>query len=196
MVVGLTGGIGSGKTTVAKMFQELGIAVFVADVEAKKLMKTSIEIHQELKALFGEEVMQNNGLPDRKFIASKVFNDKDLLEKLNQVIHPRVADYFSKWKKKQCSSYIIYEAAIIFEKNLQHRFDHTIIVTAPKSEKIKRVISRDHSTKEEVEARMNNQWTDNDKIKLADFQIENLDLKLTKTKVLQLHKHLLSLVNA
>ena len=195
MVVGLTGGIGSGKTTVAKMFQQLGIAIFVADTEAKKLMENSAEIHQELIGLFGKEVIDENGLPNRKLIAGKVFKDKELLEKLNQIIHPRVADYFQKWKKKQNTPYIIYEAAIIFEKKLQDRFDYTIIVTAPKEVKIQRVVQRDQISKEEVADRMKNQWSDNKKIKLADFQIENKDLELTKKNVLQLHKHLLSLVN-
>ena len=99
MIVGLTGGIGSGKTTVAKLFQAQGVAIFVSDTEAKKLMKTSAEIHQELIALFGDEVIAENGLPDRKFIAGKVFNDKDLLEQLNQIIHPRVASYFQNSTK-------------------------------------------------------------------------------------------------
>ena len=107
MIVGLTGGIGSGKTTVAKMFQQLGIAIFVADTEAKKLMENSAEIHQELIGLFGKEVIDENGLPNRKLIAGKVFKDKQLLEKLNQIIHPRGADYFQKWKKKQNTPYII-----------------------------------------------------------------------------------------
>ncbi len=196
MIVGLTGGIGSGKTTVAKMFEELGIAIFVADTEAKKLMENSAEIHQELIKLFGEEVMDKNDLPNRKFIAGKVFKDKDLLEKLNQIIHPRVADYFQTWKTEQNTPYIIYEAAIIFEKNLQDRFDYTIIVTAPKEEKLQRVVQRDQTSKEEVVERMKNQWSDNKKIELADFQIENKDLEHTKKIVLQLHKHLLSLVNA
>ena len=196
MIVGLTGGIGSGKTTVAKLFQAQGVAIFVSDTEAKKLMETSAEIHKELIALFGDEVIAENGLPDRKFIAGKVFNDKDLLEQLNQIIHPRVASYFQEWKTQQNTPYIIYEAAIIFEKNLQHRFDYTIIVTAPEEEKIKRVMKRDNSSEEEVKARIKNQWPDSDKIKLADFQIENNDLELTKTKVSALHKHLLSLVNA
>ena len=196
MIVGLTGGIGSGKTTVAKMFQQLGISIFLADLEAKKLMETSIEIHQELIKLFGDQVLLADGLPDRKFIAHKVFNDKDLLEKLNKIIHPRVAKYFQEWKTKQTSPYIIYEAAIIFEKNIQNRFDYTILVTANKNDKIKRVMARDQSTKDEVEARMNNQWTDDQKIELADFQIENSDLRITKKNVLQLHKYLLSLVNA
>lgn len=196
MIIGLTGGIGSGKTTVAKMFAELGIAIYVADAEAKKLMENSPEIHQELIQLFGEEVINKDGLPNRKLIANKVFKNKKQLEQLNQIIHPKVAEHFQHWKKNCQSPYIIYEAAIIFEKKLQERFDYTIIVTAPKEEKIQRVIARDHISAEEVKTRMKNQWPDNKKVKLADFKIENTNLELTKKKVSQLHKHLLSLVTA
>jgi dephospho-CoA kinase len=194
MVIGLTGGIGSGKTTVANFFEEMGIPVYVADLQAKSLMENSEEIHQELIQLFGTEVMGENGLPNRKWIAEKVFKDKILLENLNQIIHPKVAEDFKIWKEKQKAPYVIYEAAIIFEKNLQKRFDMVILVTAPEKEKIKRVMARDNSTREEVEARMQNQWSDKEKKKLANFTINNDDLKKTKLSVMSHHKILLSLL--
>ncbi|SHI97769.1 dephospho-CoA kinase [Mesonia phycicola] len=195
MVVGLTGGIGSGKTTIAKMFHELGVPIYVADNRAKYLMETSTEIHTKLISLLGPEALDKNGLPNRSFIASKVFKDKVLLEKLNAIVHPEVAKDFQTWVKLQKSAYVIYEAAIIFEKKLQDRFNFTILVTAPKDIKVKRIQGRDNATLEEIEARMNNQWSDSEKIKLANFSIENVDLDQTKLKVLSLHKILLGLVN-
>jgi dephospho-CoA kinase len=172
----------------------MGIPVYVADLQAKSLMENSEEIHQELIQLFGTEVMGENGLPNRKWIAEKVFKDKILLENLNQIIHPKVAEDFKIWKEKQNAPYVIYEAAIIFEKNLQKRFDMVILVTAPEKEKIKRVMARDNSTREEVEARMQNQWSDKEKKKLANFTINNDDLKKTKLSVMSHHKILLSLL--
>ncbi|MBW2961182.1 dephospho-CoA kinase [Mesonia aestuariivivens] len=195
MIVGLTGGIGSGKTTVAKMFEALQVPIYVADERAKYLMENSETIHQELIQLFGKEVLDKKKLPNRKFIASKVFHDKKLLDQLNTIIHPRVAKDFNSWLLKQTSTYVIYEAAIIFEKNIQNRFDYVILVTAPKEQKIKRVLKRDNATEGEVKARMNNQLADIEKIKLANFVIDNTDLKVTKQHVLSLHHTLLSLVN-
>ena len=115
-IVGLTGGIGSGKTTVASMFNDLGVPVFIADVEAKKLMATSKVIKRQLNELFGQQAYLENDL-NKPYIANAIFNDKTLLEKMNTIIHPKVASHFKKWIKKQSGPYVINEAAILFENN-------------------------------------------------------------------------------
>lgn len=194
-IIGLTGGIGSGKTTVANFFKELGVPVYIADVEAKKIMNTSASIKKALISLFGKKSYLNNEL-NRKFIASKVFKDKNLLQKLNDIVHPEVEKHFKVWKANQDQPYVIYEAAIIFENNAQSKFDYTILVTAPQDIKVKRVLNRDHATEQEVKSRMENQWDDSKKEKLANFIIENIDLEDTKSQIYQLHTKLLGLATA
>ncbi|WP_093405431.1 dephospho-CoA kinase [Salegentibacter flavus] len=191
MVVGLTGGIGSGKTTVANFFRELGIPVYIADEAGKRLMLSSEEIKKEVRELFGEQAYPGDE-PDRKYIASQVFNDSEKLEALNNIIHPAVAADFQRWLSRQNAPYIIYEAAILFESGGNEKCDRTILVTAPHDEKIKRLQFRDNSEIEEIEARMANQWSDEKKLKLADFQIKNTDLALTKSQVEELHEILLN----
>lgn len=190
-VLGLTGGIGSGKTTVAGFFRELGIPVYIADQEAKRLMEKDEKVRQQIISLFGAEAYHQN-LPDRKFIASRVFHDREKLEELNGIIHPAVAQDFERWIKEQKAPYVVYEAAILFEKGGYKKCDFNLLVTAPYSEKIKRLQKRDDSTLEEIEARMNNQWTDEKKAALADFIIENKELAKTQKLVLQLHENLLN----
>lgn len=194
-IIGLTGGIGSGKTTVANFFKELGVPIYIADVEAKKIMNTSVSIKKALISWFGEKSYLNNEL-NRKFIASKVFKDKELLQKLNNIVHPEVDKHFKVWVANQDQSYVIYEAAIIFENNAQSKFDYTILVTAPEDIKVKRVLNRDESTEQEMRNRMKNQWDDSKKEKLANFIIENIDLEDTKSQIYLLHTKLLSLATA
>lgn len=189
-VVGLTGGIGSGKTTVAGFFKELGIPVYIADEAGKRLLATSEEIRQEVIGIFGEQAY--NGMePNRAYIASRVFKDAEQLAALNAVIHPAVARDFETWIAGQNSPYVIYEAAILFETGGYKKCDYNILVTAPKEERVKRLQKRDKSKIEEIEARMANQWSDKEKLKLADFVIENTSLSLTKSKVAELHGILL-----
>lgn len=189
-ILGLTGGIGSGKTTVAGFFKELGIPVFIADLEARKIMEEDTPVKNKIMDLFGPEAYIN-GLPDRKFIASKVFNDKEQLERLNAVIHPAVGRYFENWREKQDAPYVVYEAAILFEKGGYKKCDFNLLVTAPLEVRIKRIQERDNSSPEEIEARMNNQWSDEKKAELADFIIENLELDKTREAVKRLHETLL-----
>lgn len=184
--VGLTGGIGSGKTTVAGFFRELGIPVYIADAEAKKIMDSSPEVRAEIISLLGRKAYQNQ-LPDRKYIASRVFKDEKLLGSLNKIIHPRVHADFEEWAKKQEAPYVIYEAAILFEHGGDKRCDYSILVTAPKEERIKRVMKRDGVSREMVEARMRNQWPEEEKMKLADFIIENLNIYEAKSQTKQVH---------
>jgi len=190
-IVGLTGGIGSGKTTVAKMFMELGIPVYIADDEAKRLTNSSKVIRRKLIVLLGEEAYTEEGLLNRPYVANLVFNDKMLLEGINQIIHPKVAQHFKRWIKKQKSPYCIKEAAILFESGSYRTCDLTILVTAPVETRIKRVMDRDASSRDAIEARMANQWPDSQKAKMADMVIENLDISSTQKQVHRIHKSLL-----
>lgn len=184
--IGLTGGIGSGKTTVARMFEEYGIPIYIADTEAKNLMHTSCEIRSELQQLLGENVYVDEQL-DRKFMADKIFNDKHLLEKVNNIIHPRVEAHFQEWKKKQNAPYCIKEVAILFENGSYKRCDKTILVVADEEERIARVMKRDGVKREKVLERMKNQWSDAKKIPLADYIINNQSLNAIKKEVKNLH---------
>ncbi len=189
-IVGITGGIGSGKTFVAKMFASFGIPIYYADVEAKNLMDSSLEIRQELVALLGEQTY-GSGKLDRKYMADKIFNDPELLQKTNAIIHPRVGEHFLGWVSRQTAPYVMKEAAILFESGAAAQCDVVILVTAPKTVRIERVMARDHVSAEEVEARMKNQWSDEKKIKLADFVIENTDATHTRKQVETIHSLLL-----
>lgn len=190
MVVGLTGGIGSGKTTVAGFFQELGVPVYIADEAGKRLMLSSEKIKLAIIDIFGQKAYLNEA-PDRKYIASLVFESPEKLEALNRIIHPEVAADFNGWVKEQTAPYVIYEAAILFETGGYKKCDFNILVTAPKEEKIKRLLKRDKNKIQEIKARMANQWSDEKKKKLSDFVIENTDLSLTRSKVAELHEILL-----
>lgn len=185
-VVGLTGGIGSGKTTVAGFFRELGVPVYIADLAGRKLLETSPKIKKAILELFGPDSYKGNK-PDRKFIAAKVFNDPERLKALNSIIHPAVARDFEKWKSQKEAPYVIYEAAILFEAGGYKKCDVSILVTAPKEERIRRIKERDQSTEEEIIARMENQWSDEEKSELADFTIKNKNLSETKEQVKALH---------
>ncbi len=189
-IIGLTGGIGSGKTTVAGFFKDLNIPVYIADEAGKRLMNTSEEIREKIIALFGEEAYQKKE-PNRGYIASRVFKNTGLLKKLNAIIHPAVAKDFEDWKAAQQAEYVIYEAAILFETGSYKNCDFSILVTAPKEIRIKRIQERDGSTTEEIEARMNNQWSDEEKAGLADFIIENEDLHQTKLQVEHINSEIL-----
>ncbi|MBT8263424.1 MAG: dephospho-CoA kinase [Bacteroidia bacterium] len=188
-IIGLTGGIGSGKTTVAMMFSELGIPVYIADVEAKALTNRSKVIRRKLIELLGPEAYSNAAV-NSSFVAEKIFNDPELLQQVNKIIHPKVAAHFKRWLKKQDSPYVIKEAAILFENGGYKQCDKSILVTAPLGLRMKRLLARDKSSKREIEARMANQWSDSKKKKLADIIIENIDLEDTQKQVNEIHKEL------
>lgn len=190
IVVGLTGGIGSGKTTVAKAFEALGIPVYIADVEAKKLMNRSKVIKRKLIALFGEKTYVENTL-NRPYIANIIFNDKNYLEKMNAIVHPKVARHFERWLAKQEAPYVIKEVAILFENGGHTQCDFVITVTAPKMVRIERVVKRDNTSKEKIEAIMKNQWSDSKKAKLSDFVIVNKNLENTILQVKKVHQQIL-----
>lgn len=190
IVVGLTGGIGSGKTTVAKAFKALGVPVYIADVEAKKLMNRSKIIKRKLIELLGEEAYVDGKL-NRPYIANIIFNDTSFLEKMNAIVHPKVASHFKRWANKQNAPYVIKEVAILFENGGHKQCDYVVTVTAPKAMRIKRVITRDKTSKEKIEDIMKNQWSDSKKVKLSDFVITNKTLEKTKAQVVKVHEQIL-----
>lgn len=186
-IIGLTGGIGSGKTTIANYFADLGVPVYIADTEAKKILNFP-EVVQEILQVFGEEVFTDN-IPDRKKLASVVFNNPEKLKQLNAIIHPRVRQHFIDWAEQHKKErFVIKEAAILFESGSFKDCDKVILVTAPKEVRIKRVMKRDGVSKEEVLERMKNQWDEEKKKKLSDFIIENIDLEIAKNQVNTIYK--------
>lgn len=189
-VVGLTGGIGSGKTTVAKMFEEFGIPVYIADTEAKLLMNRSKVIKRKLKQLLGDDAYVDEQL-NRTFVASKIFNNKTLLEDVNAIVHPRVAKHFKRWLAKQSAPYIIKEVAVLFENGSYKECDYIITVSAPVEVRIQRVLKRDNSTRTKVNAIIKNQWSDDQRFRYSDFMINNENLDHTKEQVKKIHAKIL-----
>ena len=186
MVVGLTGGIGSGKSTIAKEFATLGIAVFNSDEQAKALIANNAQVKKRIIAAFGEEAYQN-GEYNRAYIAQIVFNNSEKLAILNGIVHPALAKYFKQWTKKQTSPYVVKEAAILFESGGYKDCDYIITVTAPEEVRIARVMARDHCTEAQVRTRMAQQWSDTQRIALSNAVIENVDLESAKEQVKRIH---------
>lgn len=190
ILVGISGGIGSGKSTICKVFKLFGAPVFEADVEAKKLMLSHHEIRSGLIDLFGSHIYTQSGTLDRKKLAGIIFNDKLLLEKVNTLVHPVVRREFKNWAEQQSHAYVINEAAIMFETGLYKSMDYTILVSAQKNERIKRVIKRDKISKEQVKERMSKQWPDEKKRKLADVEFITNDTKLLIPQIIKIDKQL------
>ena len=190
-IIGLTGGIGSGKTTVAKMFEALGVPVYYADAEARKLMQSSAGLRGEIIKLLGENAYNNDGL-NRSYIAQIVFRDRTKLNELNALVHPLVENHFKNWLKLQDSPYVVQENALIFENIKQSSFDVIITVTAPLEKRLKRVIKRDGSTEQQVIERIENQLNDEFKVEQATFVIHNITLDKCKDQVNLIHKQLLA----
>ena len=188
-IIGITGGIGSGKTTICGFFEAFGIPVYYADDEAKKLINTSKVIRRKLIALFGEMAYKDDVL-NRDFIRRQIFTDDDLRFKMNSIVHPKVKRHFEKWLKRQNSIYVLKEAAIIFEINQQDQYDKIILVTADRDIRIKRVVERDGIAVADVEKIISKQISDNEKIKMADYIIVNHDLNESKSQALKIHKKL------
>ena len=188
-IIGLAGGIGSGKSKAAAYFSELGIPCYIADDRAKELMTSSMTIQQAIINEFGAESYINGNL-NRPFLASIVFKDIVLLATLNAIVHPAVASDFRSWLLEQNSIYVIKEAAILFENGGAKLCDQVILVTAPKEIRVQRVIDRDKCTKEDVLERMSKQWSDAKKKPLADYIIENIEWKETSKQIEVLHQKL------
>jgi len=186
-VIGLTGGIGSGKTTIANYFQEMGVPVYIADNGARNVMQSE-DIVKQIKTIFGDDLFVNNIL-NRAKLAEIVFNDKSKLEQLNNIVHPAVKKDFEVWLLQHTNyAYVIYEAAILFESGRYKECDVVITVTAPKELRIERVIKRDNTTREHVLSRMDMQWNDEKRISGSNFVINNDNLKNAKEEVVKILK--------
>jgi dephospho-CoA kinase len=182
-IIGITGGIGSGKSIIGLILSTMGYPVYYSDQEAKWVMNKDPELRKELIAVFGEKTYENNEL-NRPFLAEKIFTSPHLKDKINELVHPKVRKRFADFVAKQTSPFVFNEAAILFETGGYKDFDATILVVADKETRIQRVMERDNITKEQVEARMNNQWTDEQKLKLANFVIHNNETDLLVPQVL------------
>ncbi len=189
-IIGITGGIGSGKTTITKYIESLGYPIYIADDEAKKLLDLE-EVINEIRKTFGEEVIENN-LVDKKKLATFVFGNKDKLKQLNEIIHPKVRQHFINWVKQINSEIVFKEAAILFESGAYKDCDYTILVTAPEDVRVERVIKRDNTTKEDIIKRIRSQWSDEDKAKLSNYVINNIDLEESKKQIIKIIKVILN----
>lgn len=190
--IGITGCIGSGKSTVCRIFETLGVPVYNADERAKFAMINSPELIDKIKKIFGDESYFSDGSLNSKFISSKAFSDKSCIEKLNAVVHPVVFSDFDDWCKiNDGSRYILKEAALIFESDSYKLLDEVIVVSAPEELRIERTITRDNITRVAVLNRMKNQFSEEEKIALAEYEIKNNEEDLLIPQVLKLHKKFL-----
>ncbi len=185
--VGITGGIGSGKSTVCRLLAEYGVAVYDSDSRAKELMANSEPLRLALQEAFGRECYNEHGL-NRAYLASKVFNDKEALAKLNSIVHPAVRADFRAWAESQSSTYVVLESAILFEASFENEVDTTLAVLAPLEERIRRTIRRDGADRAAIEARIANQMSDEELHARADRTIVNLIMEYLESDVEQLHK--------
>lgn len=187
LTVGITGGIGSGKSTVCKVFRVLGIPVFQADNVARRLQDEDAYIRSKLIEYFGPDIYTENNLLNRKKLAGIIFNSPADLERVNHLIHPAVHNEFENWKAKMsCYPYLLYEAAILFETGSASRFDYTILVVTDEKERLQRVMKRDNLSSEAILQRMRNQMQDSEKMKLASYIIRNNDNQLIIPQILVL----------
>ena len=190
IIVGLTGGIGSGKTTVADFFVELGVPVYNSDEEAKKIMISSKLVKKAIITLLGRKAYKGKKL-NKKYISEEIFNNASLLKKMNGIVHPAVQNDFVEWAQKQNAPYVIQETALIFENSKQDFYDFIILVTAPEKQRLERVVRRDGASKKSVLNRLKNQLEDDKKIPYSDYVLENIELPKTKLKVEAIHNALL-----
>lgn len=188
--IGITGGIGSGKTTVCKVFETMGIPVFYADTVAKQIMTTDGLLIAGVKGAFGEKSYTAGGMLNNSYIAGIVFNDKDELAKLNALIHPAVFRAFDKWVKQIPATvpYVLKEAALLFESGSYKMCDRNILVLAPEELRLQRVMGRDGLSSEQVKARMDKQLPDEEKVKLADHLVHNNETDSLIIQVVKLHE--------
>jgi len=190
-IVGLTGGIGSGKTTVSEVFKNLGISVYNSDFEAKKIMNTDEDLINKLKMIFGFDIYNSDNQLNRKKLADLIFNNKNKLNTVNRIVHPAVKKHFQNWINKQNSPYIIKETAILFESGIYKEVDKIITVVSPLNTRINRIKKRDNLSEKEIKERINNQTDDEYKIKNSDFIITNNNISLILPQILSIHKKLL-----
>lgn len=187
--VGVTGGIGSGKSTVCDMLAARGVAVYIADTEAKRLMSSDEALKHDIVALFGDDAYLNGEL-NREFLASRVFCDKEALQRLNSVVHPAVMRDFAAWAEVQEGDYVVLESAILFEAGLEASVDATVAVMAPVELRLERAMRRDGADREKIEERMRNQLSDDERSERAKYAIVNIVLEDLEDDVEQLHRRL------
>ncbi len=172
--IGVTGGIGSGKSTVCSLFEEKKISIFYADTISKEIIDNDTSVHQKIVKEFGKQVVLSNERIDRKKLAQIVFGSDEQIQKLNEIVHPRVFEEFTRWKKKPGNGpYALVEAALIFESGMAEFIDYVLAVIADDDERIRRVVERDSTTKESIKARMRHQLSNEELLELSDFQIQN-----------------------
>ena len=187
--VGITGGIGSGKSTVCAILAEFGVAVYDSDSRAKRLMNEDNTLRERLVERFGSEVYCAEGL-NRIYLAERVFGNPEELKALNAIVHPAVMDDFDRWASEQEGSYVVLESAILFEASLDKRVDVSVAVMAPKELRIERAMQRDGAQREQIVARMNNQISDQERVERAKYTIVNIDIDNLRSDVEQLHRRL------
>ena len=191
-IIGLTGGIGSGKSKILSVFSSYGIPCYESDRRAKWLMQMDAELKSQIKSFFGDQIYENDQFNQTK-LAKLVFANKGKLEALNSLVHPRVKMDFKSFVSQQDTPYIIKEAAILFETGGEKDCDATILVTAPEKLRLQRVLNREKISSMDIKARINNQWSDSRKIPLADYIINNIDWDKTLKKIDEIHQKLLVL---
>lgn len=187
--VGITGGIGSGKSTVCAMLEEMGVAVYNSDARAKELMTTSDTLREAIVARFGAECYTSEGL-NRGYLAERVFGDAAELAALNSLVHPAVMADFEAWAERQEGSYVVFESAILFEAGLEQRVDMAVAVLSPEELRIERAMRRDGASREQVVARIRRQLSDDERADRAKYAIVNVDLEELREDVEQLHRRL------
>ena len=187
--VGITGGIGSGKSTVCAILAEFGVAVYDSDSSAKRLMNEDNTLRERLVERFGSEVYCVEGL-NRIYLAERVFGNPEELKALNAIVHPAVMDDFDRWALEQEGSYVVLESAILFEASLDRRVDVSVAVMAPEELRIERAMQRDGAQREQIVARMNNQISDQERVERAKYTIVNIDIDNLRSDVEQLHRRL------
>ncbi|MBR3775186.1 MAG: dephospho-CoA kinase [Alistipes sp.] len=185
--IGITGGIGSGKSTVCALFREQGVAVYDSDAEAKRLIAESADLRRRLIEAFGEECYNAEGL-DRKYLASKVFGCEEALQRLNSIVHPAVREDFRAWAERQRGSYVVLESAILFEAGFENEVDATLAVMAPLEERVRRTMERDGVEREQVMERIKHQMSDDELHARANRTLVNLRREYLESDVEQLHK--------
>lgn len=192
--LGITGGIGSGKTSVCKVFEVLRVPVFSADREAREIMENDDGIIGKLNSITGKNLYRNGNL-DREELARLIFNDNNLIEKVNSLVHPAVFDRFREWSLNQMAPYVIMEAAILFESGASKFMDRVATVVAPVEQRIERVILRNKLTREQIMDRIKNQMDDETRIKLSDYTINNSENDMILPIILKIHNDILTFIN-
>ena len=191
--IGVTGGIGSGKSTVCKVFSVLGIPVFYADEEARNIMEHERRVVDEVNAIAGKDMYVTGSL-NRQELAALIFNNKNLLDRINRLVHPVVLEAFMEWEARQSTGYVVLESAILQESGALASLDKVVFVMAPLEERIQRVMRRNNFTREQVLERIRNQGDENEKAKYADYIIHNSDHEMVVPAILKIHDELTSMI--